>query len=774
MTATAEASSTLWPLEQAISEKKRPLSLLLKCQKCFKSGHVKQNCPQLRCKYLGFQKHSVKYSPLIPLEPQSLIVQSLSVPFREEESPRQEFSFVKEISSAEKVTRRHNAVGHDFANLRHSDSADIPFYSQSFPPTSSKVLSLPATEVDLTTKSSVEFCESCDRCGASNHLRTSCPFPPGIACRQCHQEGHIVTYCPKTRCFNCGVFGHRAQICTSKTHCFHCSFQGHKSSQCPMKDRGRVCYQCKNPGHQAAQCPYGIICRFCGHEGHIIGHCPFIECNACHQLGHMAGECQQEVCDKVVPQEDWSCNRSISKSSTNLSRPLETDTVDTAKLQDGSSSTLYALPSFPIETARSFSASSSLASLPEKSSNKSSVNFFSNVLPRQSDKPIIYPEANSFDCFTASPCAPSLGIANTISTSDLSDKAGAARSIKNSSFHLSTVSSDGSMTKPAFYSGSNSLLTEENRERFLWNSKLPAVDSDESGYLFPNTVSEKNNNNTEDLLSVSVPETRGELLHLSEITTSSFPLYEPLCFHRQGRMLVVIDGPYFEHCVEGYEKKSPAQYQRTLFALEQMLSFLGDVFGMEPSAYWFDINSQALTQFFEAGVQQRYHNALCRELEHRRQYLLDEMKGATRRLLNVEARLVGGMKSQVGYTADGPQNVWVQSGLDVAIATCVMEKCQELPHHISQIIVVSGESGIFPALEYCNTLRQQRQQSLMEDDDCNFVLPPVRLCGTEKTLSNNYEHHQRLFDFLPCIFLNRKIHTENGKVFNFSPHILFE
>lgn len=363
MTSAAEASSTVWPLGQAVFEQKSPLPLLLRCQNCFQSGHVKQNCPQFRCKIVEFQQDSVKDYPLSSLESQRLAVQSLSTSFRTEEFPRQQFSTQTGFSSAENVIGRHDAAELDFAHLRHSEGRDIPSFSQSFPPTPATVPSIPATELDLMSKSLSEFCESCDRCGASNHLRTSCPFPRGIACRQCHQEGHVVTYCPKTRCFNCGVFGHRAQICTSKTHCFHCSIQGHKSSQCPMKDRGRVCYQCKKPGHQAAQCPYGIICRFCGHEGHIIGHCPFIECNACHQLGHMAGECQQEVCDKVVNQEERASNRSISKSSTNSSRPLENGTVDAVKLQDGNSSALYVHPSFSIQTANSLSVSSSLTSL---------------------------------------------------------------------------------------------------------------------------------------------------------------------------------------------------------------------------------------------------------------------------------------------------------------------------------------------------------------------------------------------------------------------------
>ncbi|KAG5464897.1 hypothetical protein LSCM4_00343 [Leishmania orientalis] len=138
----------------------------------------------------------------------------------------------------------------------------------------------------------------CRNCGSSRHIQANCPVRfQALECYQCHQLGHMMTTCPKTRCYNCGTFGHSSQICHSKPHCFHCSHSGHRSSECPMRSKGRVCYQCNEPGHEAANCPQGQLCRMCHRPGHLVARCPEVVCNLCHVKGHTAGVCDNVHCD---------------------------------------------------------------------------------------------------------------------------------------------------------------------------------------------------------------------------------------------------------------------------------------------------------------------------------------------------------------------------------------------------------------------------------------------------------------------------------------------
>lgn len=276
--------------------------------------------------------------------------------------------------------------------------------------------------------------------------------------------------------------------------------------------------------------------------------------------------------------------------------------------------------------------------------------------------------------------------------------------------------------------------------------------------------------------------------------------YKPVSSVRKGRVVVVIDGPYFERCVRGHECKSIEQYQRTTFALQQTLAYIGDLFQMDPIAYWFDTGHEAFTEFLETAMPLHCREAAFRDAGERRQYLIDEMNSTTGKLSYVVARLVGSMKRQRGYTPDGPGHVWVQSGVDVAMATCLMEHFFQGPNlQGSQIVLLSGDSDLYPAVKYCNSLRRshgpfnsaasggqeppsgERHSQGLEDQpqrdsthNLSTTIPPVRMCGTSKTLSKIFGLDQDLFDFLPRILLDEASHTERGQMFQFDPHVLFE
>ncbi|MCI74783.1 cellular nucleic acid-binding protein, partial [Trifolium medium] len=50
--------------------------------------------------------------------------------------------------------------------------------------------------------------------------------------------------CPRkeAKCFNCGKWGHKSDVCRAKVTCFNCGEEGHKSPVCkkPKKVMGKV------------------------------------------------------------------------------------------------------------------------------------------------------------------------------------------------------------------------------------------------------------------------------------------------------------------------------------------------------------------------------------------------------------------------------------------------------------------------------------------------------------------------------------------------------
>lgn len=774
------------PLAHLLSKKKgRKLSLshLQKCTVCFRVGHLKRNCPQIRCKGCGLLGHFKEDCPAKaekkdPLEENggSAGKSELRSGIRED---REGWNTVDHEGPADRG--RWNAYdGSSSSLLTGTVKGGNPSTFLSYSSKSAQSLPVSPSMTNSTSDSLMYLYEVCYRCGSSRHQQSSCPVPSEVECRQCHQEGHLVTTCPQTRCYNCGAMGHSSQICTSKTHCFHCSVLGHKSSQCPMKHRGRVCYQCKEPGHQAAQCPHGVLCRLCHQEGHIIAHCPSVKCNACHQLGHMAGECKQVTGGVVKGGASRRSSCSSHSSIHELCPPTTTDyPLGNINAHCATISSL-ASASAPTVTPEKVFFTSASSSLPKQIFIETSP---TNTISTPSNHHLKNPE-EEIHVSTSDP-----HLQDRVSTDTNNSSPSAfpyhpchlSSGVKSEDRSLSCTNSQKSFPHTTStpnihtFSAADVLSREEKHSAPSWSTSSTPEGSCDSGPSSSNKSDlQKRNHATERMWATLPEEGGGEKLEDVPSTLASLPVYQPLTSVRRGRVLIVFDGPYFERCIAGHEHKSIEQYKRTTFALQQTLAYLGDLFEMEPIGYWFDTSIASFTEFLETRIPLHCREAAFREFGYRRQYLLAEMNSTTGALHNVVAFLVGFMKRQRGYTPDGPGHVWVQSGVDVAIATCLVEHFQDFPRDFSQVILVSGDSDIYPAVQYCNTLRMQRQRTLPKDSDGAALSPPVRVCGTSRTLSKAYGMNQHLFNFLPRILLNEEIHREHGKTFHFAPHILFQ
>ncbi|AYU83687.1 Zinc knuckle family protein [Leishmania donovani] len=233
---------------------------------------------------------------------------------------------------------------------------------------------------------------------------------------------------------------------------------------------------------------------------------------------------------------------------------------------------------------------------------------------------------------------------------------------------------------------------------------------------------------------------------------------------RDGRVAIVVDGSYFERCVAVRRNRSdPAYYRHITDALLYTIDYIGDIFQREPFAFWFDTDTAAFTEFVEMSMPLAHRENAFREASMRKRYLTDEMNSG-RSLPNVVAKLVGGMKRQRGFTEDGPGHVWVQTGVDVATATCVIELFQD-HRQFQQVVLLCGDADIYPAVQYCNTLRRSSHQHA----DSN----PVRVCGTSDSMSKMYGQQQDLTDFLPRLLLDRPSHTEGGRTIEFPTSKVF-
>lgn len=243
------------------------------------------------------------------------------------------------------------------------------------------------------------------------------------------------------------------------------------------------------------------------------------------------------------------------------------------------------------------------------------------------------------------------------------------------------------------------------------------------------------------------------------------PTYERKAIEqRSGKVLVVIDGSYFERCVtvSGTTKsKSNPQYHVTASALRSTLNFIGDLFMMEPVGYWFDTKAEAFAQFLESAVPLAHREDAFLEVAKRKEALINEMSPGGQ-LENVVPKLVGSMKKQRGYTEDGPGHVWVQSGVDVAIATCLITQYHST-RDCAQVVLLSGDGDLLSAVEYCDTVSHAESEG---------SLPPLRLCGTKHSISKAYDGRPSAKS--SRIYLDVELHKEGERCLSFAPHTIFE
>ncbi|KAH8615338.1 hypothetical protein ERJ75_000595800 [Trypanosoma vivax] len=150
------------------------------------------------------------------------------------------------------------------------------------------------------------------------------------------------------------------------------------------------------------------------------------------------------------------------------------------------------------------------------------------------------------------------------------------------------------------------------------------------------------------------------------------------------------------------------------------------------------------------------------ENQLRKQFLVDEMNSG-RQLSNVVARLVGRMKQQKGYTKHGPGRVWVQAGVDVAIAACVIELF--IHRLFEQVVLLCGNADLYPAVQYFHM--QRRSSQALEQSN------PICVCGTSSSISKSYGREQDLSDFLPSILLDSPRHVEGDRETAFHTHTMF-
>nr|CCC95526.1 unnamed protein product [Trypanosoma congolense IL3000] len=229
-----------------------------------------------------------------------------------------------------------------------------------------------------------------------------------------------------------------------------------------------------------------------------------------------------------------------------------------------------------------------------------------------------------------------------------------------------------------------------------------------------------------------------------------------------GRVGVIIDGGYFERILKGHEYRDEGHYRCCVEALKYTLDFIGDIFQKVSVAYWFDTDPAAFAEYLENSVPLFHREKAFRENNLRKRLLLDEMNGGGK-LSNVVTRFVGRMKRQKGYTPDGLGYVWVQSGVDVAMATCVIDTF--IRRQFDQVVLLCGDSDVYPAVQFCH--RQRCVSQSLEG------LSPVRMCGSSSSMSSLYGQDQDLCDFLPRILLDAPQHTEGDRTIDFPPHAAF-
>lgn len=503
-------------------------------------------------------------------------------------------------------------------------------------------------------------------------------------------------------CDNCSSSGHLRRNCP-KIKCNVCGRRGHFRRDCPQVDAKRVRVADDAPNEEDYR---WSVCRSCGSSRHIQAQCPVrfqaLECYQCHQLGHMMTTCPQTRC--------YNCGTFGHSSQVCHSKPHCFHCSHSGHRSSECPMRFKGRVCYQCNEP-----------------GHEAANCPQGQLCRMCHQPgHLVAHCPEVMCNL---CHEKGHIAGVCEKSRCDNRSGMHEAAHCPLPYGAQVSHD--RISEAHSAGDETSTSAEH--------------TDDDFEKAPSTVANDNGDSSD---------------KSGAAATAVIPAYvaaDPV--KRDGRVAIVIDGAYFERCVALRRNRAePEYYSHVADALRHTIDYLGDIFQREPFAYWFDTDTTTFTEFIETSMPLAHRERAFRETAARKRYLTDEMNSG-RSLPNVVAKLVGGMKRQRGYTEDGPGHVWVQTGVDVATATCLIELFQDR-RQFQQVVLLCGDADVYPAVQYCNMLRRSSHQYA----ECH----PVRVCGTSDSMSKLYGQHQDLSDFLPRILLDRPSHTEGGRTIEFT------
>ncbi|KAH9598207.1 zinc finger protein [Trypanosoma melophagium] len=485
-----------------------------------------------------------------------------------------------------------------------------------------------------------------------------------------------------------------------------------------------------------------IVCSVCSAPDHLRRDCPMIKCISCGRLGHFKEDCPNEK-KRARAEEDTEvsvCRSCGSSRHVQASCPLRFQSIECFQCHQRG----HMMPTCPQTrcfNCGSYGHSSQLCHSRPLCFHCSLAGHRSTDCPMKPKGRVCYrckePGHEMADCTQTAVC-------------HMCNQAGhllaqCPEALCSRCHEKGHMASSCSKIRCATCSGQHPTTECKQRSTLVENNTAGSSAEETSS-----NVSDAEREAGSD----STPRTAG----VEETVT----LFVPSAIKRDGRVAVIIDGGYFERILKGYDRRDEAQYKRTVEVLRCTLDFLGEVFQKEPVAYWFDTDPAAFTEYIENSMPLPHREKAFRESHLRKRFLLDEMNGS-RQLNNVVARLVGRMKRQKGYTRDGQRYVWVQTGVDVAMATCIIETF--LYQQFQQVVLLCGDADLYPAIQYCHT--QRRSSPALEQTN------PVRVCGTSSSISKIYGRDQDLCDFLPRILLDAPRHIEGEREIVFPTHNIF-
>lgn len=147
-----------------------------------------------------------------------------------------------------------------------------------------------------------------------------------------------------TKCWKCGIYGHKAAACSKKEKiCFACGQEGHhqfdKICKAP-KNQWNRCWNCGNTGHITRKCPEprgaengNGLCFVCWEVGHISNACPK-RCTKCSENGGlmaphsidrcpMNGQYKQASPKPAKKEEKTEVNKETKKERKASPKPAE-------------------------------------------------------------------------------------------------------------------------------------------------------------------------------------------------------------------------------------------------------------------------------------------------------------------------------------------------------------------------------------------------------------------------------------------------------------------